>query len=90
MSVTAAIARCFSFPAEVASPAELPIGPERAGARIEFASRWGREAVGPRGGGTDEHALSRAKCPEFGAADFYSPRGLRATCPELMRPHVRT
>ena len=47
MSVTAAVARGLSSPAEVASPAELSTGPERAGARIEFASRWGREAVGP-------------------------------------------
>ncbi len=47
MSVTAAVARGLSSPAEVASPAELSTGPERAGARIEFASRWGRGAVGP-------------------------------------------
>ncbi len=44
--MTAAVARGLFSPAEVASPAELSTGPERAGARIEFASRWGREAVG--------------------------------------------
>ena len=47
MSVTAAIARGLSSPAEVASPAKLSTGPERAGACIEFASRWGRGAEGP-------------------------------------------
>ncbi len=89
--MTAAIARGLSSPAEVASPAELSIGPERAGARIEFASRWGRGAVGPlhpsraRWGRAAAGPLN-TRC----VADFYSPRGLRATCPELMRPHVRT
>ena len=91
MSVTAAIARGLSSPAEVASPAELSIGPERAGARIEFASRWGRGAVGPLHPSRARWGRAAAGPPNTRCvANFYSPRGLRAKCPELMRPHVRT